>query len=257
LAQGRIVRIARNRYAAPTLDEARAAAARLSGAVSHLSAALAHGWKVKWGPAKPSITVPRTRSGVDGAGVDLHWAVLTDAECRARLTSPLRTVIDCARALPFDEALSVADSALRSGKVDAQELLSAAESAPRTGRRAALAVAQAADGLAANPFESVLRAIALDVRGLEVVPQGPVGPIGHADLADAVLKVAVEAESFEFHALPEAFRHDVRRYSAMTRLGWLVVRFVWEDAMSRPAYVRAVLEDVVALRAGQQAVRRA
>ena len=41
----------------------------------------------------------------------------------------------------------------------------------------------------------------------------------------------------------------------MTRLGWLVVRFVWEDAMERPAYVRAVLEDIVALRTRQQAVR--
>jgi very-short-patch-repair endonuclease len=70
----------------------------------------------------------------------------------------------------------------------------------------------------------------------------------------ASLRIAVEAESLEFHALPDAFRYDVRRYTAMTRLGWLVVRFVWEDVMHRPAYVADVLADLVALRAGVQAV---
>ena len=257
VAEGRVVRLARNRYAVGSVDEARAAAARLSGAASHLSAALAHGWKVKVVPAKPSITVPRTRSRVYRTGVDLHWASLSNAERRTGVTGPVRTVVDCARTLPFDEALSVADSALRSGKVTRSALLTAALASPRTGRAAAIEVARAADGAASNPFESVLRAIARKVPGLTVVPQGAVGTIGHADLVDPVLRVAIEAESFEFHAIPEAFRYDVRRYTAMTRIGWLVVRFIWEDAMHRPAYVRAVLEDVVSLRAHEQAVRGA
>jgi very-short-patch-repair endonuclease len=254
VADGRVVRVARNRYAVPSVDEAHVAAARLSGVVSHVSAALAHGWKVKRTPERPSVTVSRARSRVDRDGVDLHWSVLRPEERTAGITDPLKTIIDCARTLPFDEALSVADSALRSGKVRKLDLVAAAESSPRTGRAAALAVARAADGGAANPFESVLRAIALGVRGLHVQPQGAVGSIGHADLVDAALRVAIEAESFEFHALPEAFRYDVRRYTAMTRLGWLVVRFVWEDVMERPAYVRAVLEDIVSLRTQQQAV---
>lgn len=122
-------------------------------------------------------------------------------------------------------------------------------------RTEALRVALAADRRAANPFESVLRAIALGVPGLAVVPQGEVGAIGHADLIDAELRIAVEAESFEFHALPEAFRDDVRRYTAMTRTGWLVARFVWDDVMHRPAYVHAALADLVGLRSCEQAVR--
>ena len=157
--------------------------------------------------------------------------------------------------LPFDEALAVADAALRSRQVTREQLEEAAATSPRTGRPAALRVARCASPLSANPFESVLRAIALDVPRLSVVPQGAVGTVGHADLVDSRLQIAVEAESFEFHALPEAFRYDVRRYTAMTRLGWLVVRFVWEDAMHRPAYVHDTLADVVALRAQQKAVR--
>ena len=110
---------------------------------------------------------------------------------------------------------------------------------------------QLASADAGNPFESVLRAIAIGVPGLAVVAQGKVGQ-WHADVADLRLRIAMEAESFEFHALPEAFRHDIRRYTDMTRLGWLVVRFVYEDVMRRPSYVHAALTDVVALRQGRQ-----
>lgn len=254
VAEGSVVRVSRNRYVLPAADEARSAAARVHGVVSHLSAALVHGWKVKVPPARPSVTVRRNRGRLDDRGLDLHWSTLTAAERAAAVTSPLRTVIDCARTLPFDQALAVADSALRSRTVLRSQLLEAAAASPRTGRAAALRVAHAADGRAANPFESVLRAIALDVPGLHVVPQGAVGAIGHADLTDARLRIAAEAESFEFHALPEAFTHDVRRYTAMTRLGWLVARFVWDDVMHRPAYVDGVLADLVALRHCQQAV---
>jgi very-short-patch-repair endonuclease len=254
VADGSVVRVGRSGLALTSVDRARIAAMRARGVVSHSSAALAHGWKVKESPADPHVTVRRSQSRMDQEGVVLHWGHLTDAELAAGITDPVRTVIDCARALPFEAALAVADSALRSGKVRRAELLAAASLAPRTGRAAAVRVAEAASAKAANPFESVLRAIALSVAGLDPVPQGRVSTIGCADLADSTLRIAVEAESFEFHAEPEAFRYDVRRYTAMTRKGWLVVRFVWEDVMHRPAYVAEVLAELVALRAGPQAV---
>ena len=255
VAEGSVIRVSRNRYVLPAANEARVAAARVHGVVSHVSAAMVHGWKVTVPPARPSVTVGRNRGRIDDRGVDLYWSAVTPAERAAGVTDPVRTVIDCARVLPFDQALAIADSALRSHRVGRASLLEAASSSPRTGRAAALRVVRAADGRDANPFESVLRAIALGVPGLHVVAQGAVGTIGHADLTDARLRIALEAESFEFHALAEAFRHDVRRYTAMTRLGWLVLRFLWDDVMHRPAYVRAVLHDVVELRACEQAVR--
>jgi very-short-patch-repair endonuclease len=254
VAAGDVVRLGRSRLALPAADDALRAAAQVRGVVSHQSAALRHGWKVKRVPAVPHVTVPRNRSRIDAQGVVVHWGNLTAAQLLVGVTSPLQTVVDCARTLPFDEGLAIADSALRSGAVTRRDFLVAASTSPRSGRAAALRVAEHASAKAANPFESVLRAIALEVPGLDVVPQGPVGAVGHADLTDERLRIAVEAESFEFHALPEAFSHDVRRYTAMIRLGWLVVRFVWDDVMHRPAYVRSVLADVVALRARTQAV---
>jgi very-short-patch-repair endonuclease len=248
-AAGRITRVRRGVYALAAVDDARLAAASVNGVVSHLSAALLHGLKVKTPPCRPTVTVRRNRSPKAGDGIDVRYADLLVDEVAGGVTTMARTVVDCARSLPYDEALAVADSALRSGKVSRSQLEQAARRAPRTGRAKALRVIRRATPLATNPFESVLRAIAEDVPGLLVVPQGEVGVIGHADLTDPRLRIAIEADSYEFHALPEAFRYDVRRYTGMVRLGWLVVRFVWEDVMRDPAEVRTVLCDVVARRA--------
>lgn len=103
-----------------------------------------------------------------------------------------------------------------------------------------------ADGRAANPFESVVRAIALDVPGLRVTPQGKVGDLGWADLVDERRRLAIECDSWAFHSSREAFRRDVRRYTAMVCAGWTVVRFCWEDAMEHPDRVRDSLLAVVA-----------
>lgn len=105
---------------------------------------------------------------------------------------------------------------------------------------------EAADERAANPFESVLRAIARDVPGLRVEPQQWVEDVGRADLVDARLRIAIEAESHAFHSDRAALARDVHRYTAFTRHGWIVVRFTWEDVMFDPDYVRGVLVDVVA-----------
>ena len=64
-----------------------------------------------------------------------------------------------------------------------------------------LRVLQAADARAGNPFESVLRAIGLDVPGLYLVPQVEIRIPGRRrmrpDLVDRRLKIVVEADSFE------------------------------------------------------------
>jgi hypothetical protein len=119
------------------------------------------------------LTVRRNRN-VDleiQAQVHVVYADLRDDEVRDGVTSPLRTVVDCARRLPFDEALAVADSALRSGMVSAEELLLAADALRGRGATAARRVARSARAQAANPFESVLRAIVLEFPELWVRPQ--------------------------------------------------------------------------------------
>jgi hypothetical protein len=54
------------------------------------------------------------------AGVQIRYADLAATAVTGLVTDPVTTVIDCARTLPFDEALSIGDSALRSRKVTSQ-----------------------------------------------------------------------------------------------------------------------------------------
>ncbi|MGZ4437206.1 MAG: endonuclease domain-containing protein [Nocardioidaceae bacterium] len=115
-------------------------------------------------------------------------------------------------------------------------------------------MAAVASGLAANPFESVLRAIALDVPGLTVVPQVPIRTRDFSvqpDLVDEVRRVVLEADSFAWHGSRSALRDDARRYNNLVARGWTVLRFAWEDVMHDPAYVRRVLAAVAARADGQ------
>ena len=68
-------------------------------------------------------------------------------------------------------------------------------------------MAEYASPLAANPFESVLRGIAIDA-GLAVQPQSPIllGSVTvHPDVVDCGRRLVIEAESWEWHSGKEAF----------------------------------------------------
>jgi very-short-patch-repair endonuclease len=254
LAAGRIHKPRHNRYCLADLDASMRAVARTGGTASHLSAAQQFGWKLKHDPVRPCITLPRSARKPAGA-YELHWADLSERELRRNVTSRTRTVIDCARAYDFDVALCVADSALREGIIDADDLVIAAARSPRTGRAKALRVAHAATPLRANPFETCLHVIAMSVPGLDVVPQGEVPGVGRVDLLDRVLGMVIEAESLEHHWTKAGLQRDVDRYTKAARLGLVVLRFSWMDVMFRPDDVRAAIEDVVRWRTMQAAGR--
>jgi very-short-patch-repair endonuclease len=246
---GSILKIGRGRYALCAVSAHRRAAAELSGTLSHLSAAQHWGWAVKAPPEAAWVTVPRKRK-VDAeiaATRNIAYADLPGDVIVAGVTSKLRTVVDCARRLRFDEALAVADSALRSGDVDTGELSAATAALRGRGAPEARRVARHADGRAANPFESVLRAIALELPELSFVPQVPVSTIGltyHPDLVDERHRVVIEAESWGWHADQQTHSRDCVRFTLLTVAGWRVLRFTWEQVMHSPAYVRRVLAEV-------------
>jgi very-short-patch-repair endonuclease len=257
---GLVVSPHRGVWALASIDEHRRRAAELSGVLSHLSAARAWGWKVK-SVGDPWVTVPRNRTVLRARAVHVVYATLDAGDVVDGRTSPLRTVIDCSRRLPFDEALAVADSALRSGLVGIEEFRRAAERLKGKGCGAARTVADRASGLAANPHESVLRAHCLQVRGLRMSPQVrlDLGTDGvRPDLVDVRRRLVVEAESFEWHGSRERYRRDVERYTLMVANGWTVLRFTWEQVMLRPAEVLGLLEATlhlpsVRVRGGKQA----
>ncbi len=249
VASGAVTRTGRGVYALPG-HEARATALRLGGVVSHASAALLHGWAVKCLPDRPHVTVGRGRKLGGRAGLArVHWADLDPSEVIDGVTTPATTLRDCLRALPDDEALAVADSALRTDGCH-QLLARVADEARGPGSPRIRDVAGRASPLAANPFESALRSICDSVPGLAVRPQVSIsddGFIGRVDLADERLRVVCEADSFEWHGSRSALTSDARRYNRMVVAGWIVLRFSWEDVMHHPESVREVLCAAVAL----------
>lgn len=247
LRQRSIVKVARGRYALPTAQAARSAAVALSGVVCLRSAATHHGWELKTQPEMPEVAInprrhlpPERRSGVRVA-----WMNVAEDDVVAGVTTPLKTVLDCARHLPFDEALTIADSALRSGLVTRAEM--DATRVRGAGAAAVRRVLAHADGRAANPFESVLRALCIE-EGVDVVPQQAVDlPTGtvHPDLVCRIRRLVLEADSWSFHATRKAHKRDCVRYNLLTLHGWRVLRFTWEQVMHEQTYVRWVLRLVV------------
>lgn len=251
LRDGEVTAVGHGRYALPDVDAARRQAHALAGTLSLTSAALHHGWAVKTVPERPHVTVPRRRKvpAARRSGVHLHYRDLPPDEVVDGIaTSKVATLRDCLRTLPFDEALAVADSALRAGERGA--LARAVAEIHGPGRAQARRVADLATADAANPFESVLRAIATEVPGLEVKAQVLITsttPWCRPDLVDSDLGVALEADSFEWHGDRRALARDARRYNLLVAQGWIVLRFSWEDVMLDPDYVHRVLVEVVAL----------
>ena len=248
---GTVTRLRRGHYGLPGLARSTVAAERVGGVCSHLTAALLWEWPVAWQPERPVVTVPRWRrlTPERREGIDVRWANLDPDEIyRDTITDPVRTALDCAATLPFAEALAVLDSALRSGMVSRTELLEAASSAPVRHRTRLQRRISAADGRAANPFESAIRAVALEVPGLEVTPQALVPGVGYPDLIDEKLGIVIECDSFGFHAERADLLRDCERYNAFALRGLVVIRFSWEHAMFHPDYVREVLTEVVARR---------
>jgi very-short-patch-repair endonuclease len=223
---------------------------RLGGVVSHVSAASHWRLDVASRPLSPHITVGRNRHDLPPAAANIHWANLAalDIDERAPVTTPLRTTLDCARSLPFGEALAVADSALRSGLVTADELETAADKLRGAGRQRIGRVARHADGRSGSALESGLRAIFIVARISGFDPQMVVRDgdfFARVDLGDRRRMIVAEADSFEHHGHRSALVRDCRRYNELVARGWRVLRFAWEHVMFEPGWVETVVRATI------------
>jgi very-short-patch-repair endonuclease len=248
LESGAVVRVGQGRYVLPGSDDAAALAFRLNGHLSLTNAALHHGWEVKSVPKVPHVVFPRKRnlSVVGRRQVVVHRADLGPDDVSGIATSRELTLMQCLRSLPDDEALAIADSALRHGE-DAT-LRRVVASVRGAGSAKVRRIAAQADARAANPFESVTRAICLQVPGLRVTPQLVLSTDHYwacPDLVDRERRIVIECDSWEWHGDRKGFLKDVRRYTLLSADRWTVLRFTWDDVMLNPEWVHEVLCRVV------------
>lgn len=246
LDEGRVVRLRRGVYGLgmPEGVEVLAAAVVALGAVvSHDSAAVLWDLEMVHQPGQ-RVTVPRDHSRARHPGVQVARREVEEVVVRHGLpvTGPVQTVLDCARVLPLDEAVVIADSALRRGLVTLRELRTAAakvrgRDGPRVRRVVALA-----DPRCGSVLESLLRVLLVqngltpDHTQLEIRDERG-RFVARVDFAWLRARLIVEADGFEFHSARGDYRKDRRRGNAFCRLDWSLLRFTWEDVRLHPEYV--------------------
>ncbi len=245
VSERRVVRLRRGVYALGMPDgmaALRAAAVALKGVVSHDSAAIMWGLEVVHEP-RQRITVARNRSRAtfDGVVVSRGDVGATVVREGLRVTSVIRTLLDCAAVLALEEAVVVVDSAFRMGLVTPAELSLAARRVRGPHARKVRRVVRLSDPKSESVLESLLRVL-LVLSGIapdqsQFVLRDSSGRIGRVDFVYLRARLIVEADGFEFHSNRADYRRDRRRSNAFCRLDWSLLRFTWEDVRFHPEYV--------------------
>lgn len=221
---------------------------------SHVSAARLHECHV-W-DAGPRIHVTTGyANSLRSAGSDVrtHRADLAPSELatlwtpdgREILTTSIeRTVLDCARILPLEQAAVIGDHALHKGAriEDMRRLLD--RSPAKRGSRRALDLLGVLDGRSESVGETRTRLL-LGSFGLRTfVPQFEIPtPTGRfrADFADPGARVVIEFDGSgkytDYKPTEDVLLAERRRENALVEEGWLVLRLEWKH-LSFPAEVR-------------------
>ena len=192
------------------------------------------------------LTVPRNRSRLSIPG----WKVVRadaapdelDVEDGLRVTSAVRTAVDLARVLPTIEALVTADSALRLGLVEEHELRQRLLTADGQAAARLRLVGRHVDPLSGSVLESALRwrfaegGLPTPLAQYRICHEDG-SEVARVDFCWPDQRLVVEADGYAFHSDRFAYRRDRERWNELTRLGWRILRFTWEDVRTRPAHV--------------------
>ena len=191
----------------------------------------------------PQFTVARAGASAGALGLRAgslgRCAWLAAHEIRTtrsgiRITSPIRTVLDCAREMDAPWGLAIADAAIGRWKLDPGDLIAAAEAiSPSVNRRQrVLWVVRHARAGVESPLESLGRAVVVLAGLPEPTPQVWVSTrIGRfrVDLLDEANHVITEADGRLKYATEDAVWQEKRREDALRDGGFEVVRFVMAD----------------------------
>jgi very-short-patch-repair endonuclease len=233
----------RGTYRLKTAPVRYAIAKQLRGVVSHRSAAAHWGMRLAEPLELTEITVDPRRRRVNPPpeGVKVYQRIIGADEHDGSVTSPVRTIVDCARDLDIPDALVIADAAVRSGKAELDELAAAAAKLHGRGSARARRVIGWIDATSQSVLESVTRGVLLDGGITGFVPQFPVkistGLVFHADLGNEEARLLVEAGSMLAHTGEFRVAQDALRCTEFAAAGYTVMRFTWSNVRHRQPWV--------------------
>lgn len=162
-------------------------------------------------------------------------------------TSPLRTVVDCARFLPHPNGVATIEGGIRKGLVTLGEVTDAIRELHRVaGAPAARRALARVDLRSQSLLETEARLLLLD-NGVDVEPQVELGN-WHADLGVRDVHLAIELQGGTHRSKEQQQENETKR-AAFLASKWEIVGFTADDVRKRPAYVVAVVRRIVEVRA--------
>jgi hypothetical protein len=239
----------------PQLPLERAAAAVLAcgqgAALSHGSALSLWGFASEWRwPAHVTCPALRRRPRI----VTHKAPGLTRRDIRIqlgiRVTSPARTLLDCAPSLPLKRLSRIAADARRSGHLHLDSLVDVLARFPyHPGRRKLLRVL---NGLG-TPTRSEMENAFLDFCRRYELPAPLVNShvAGHeVDMLFGAERLIVELDGWEFHRDRQNFESDRDRDADTLAAGFVTVRITWERLICAPDREARRLHAILAARRG-------
>lgn len=246
------------------LAESVVRAAASDSVLSHVSAAIVHGFTV-WNASTALVHLTRNRSrGGRKADVrHIHSARYEPDEVMVvdglPVTTPARTVVDLARMLSFEESIVIGDHALRTTALTRAELVAVLSRVPtHSGNRKALRAIRFMDGRSESVGESRSRAILVREQLPVPEPQTDLYDASGAHLGrvDFLFEDAGVIGEFDGRVkygrlVPpgqqpsDVLWREKLREDAMRAAGWQVVRWTW-DELRTPSVIVQRINDAIA-----------
>lgn len=224
-----------------------------SAIASHRAAGFLH--EMEGITPRLEVTVGRGRapkpSGVVVHRLDLLGPADIEQRDGIRRTRPPATLLGLAAVVSSPVLERALDDALVRGLVSCDQLQRRLDSAGRQGRRGVATLAELLAVRTGSPrwtqseFERRLLAllaregIATPVPQFEIVL--PDGRRVYLDFAWADIRLALEAQSYRYHAGRLAWSRDQRRTAIVTAMGWRVLPVTWADLVDTPSELIATV----------------
>lgn len=171
------------------------------------------------------------------------------------VTNATRTLIDLGSVVDQEALENVLDDAFLKGRTSIDRVQRRLSELGVPGRRGpgALRGVLAERDPASQPTESVMevkfrrfsRRFSLPTPVSQLRVPLPNGQVARSDFAYPDQKIAIECDSFGFHADKGTFDYDRERQNLLVTLGWQVLRFTWRDLTRRPEWVALLIKDAL------------
>ena len=231
---------------------------------SHRSAA--HLWGL-WTPA-PEPAEITTMANLRGNARIVRVATLPRSDQRSHrgiaVTSPERTLVDLAAVGDHDVVEAAVLEATRAALTTIRRLRTYCRATATPGRSGPAQLLRTLAGWDGQEPESLLEVRLYRLMHSHGLPpferQWPIRDggrvIARVDAAYPREKIAIEADGYRWHSGAAQWRSDLERRNALTRSGWLVLHFTWDDVHRRPGIVASTIRAALARSGSSVTARR-